>query len=69
VVVGKVTVRDGSQTIATFNNLDWAGSHPLEILEIEELPRINKGINVSVTLEGALGGKGTAVFRFGSHPR
>jgi hypothetical protein len=63
VVVGKVTVRDGSQTIATFNSLNLSGDHPLEVLELEGPPRIDKGVNISVTLEGALGGIGTVLFR------
>ena len=62
-VIGKVKVRDGNRAIASFTSLDLSGDHPLEVIEVIERPSIFKGVNVSLTLDGALGGKGIVVFR------
>jgi hypothetical protein len=63
VEVGKVTVRDGGQTITVFDNLNLAGNHALEFLILEEPIRVIKGVNISVALYEALGGIGTILIR------
>lgn len=61
-VVTEVAAWDGNRRIARFANLGLAGTHPLEVLPVEELPIVTKGIDVAVTVRVTEGQTGVVVF-------
>ncbi|MCB8950626.1 MAG: hypothetical protein H6650_01295 [Ardenticatenales bacterium] len=61
-VVTEVSAWDGNRRVARFANLGLAGTHSLEVLSVDELPVVMKGIDIAVTVRVTEGQTGVVVF-------